>query len=139
MQVRRLGVAGVADVTNLLAPTDSAAGSYVDTSLPHVRIERIDTMRELDDCEVTIGLIERQTIRQLARNLIRQIVARGHDGAVRDRVDRLSVNAIVAAVNAAAAIGTFMAACNSPAVTPVVLLRFRATRSASPHPHRRYE
>ena len=92
--MRRLGVARVPDVANVIAAPHLISSTHSDASRFHVRIERISHMSDIQDDEIAVGLVKRKAVRQLTRQLVSEIVAGCDYGPVCYRKNRSTINMI---------------------------------------------
>ena len=92
MQMRRAGVARIADISQHGALPHRTRLCHV--LLLQVGIERVCAIVELEHHMISVRLVDRQTIRQLAGRLVREIVAPGNHRSVRYGVNRLAVDVV---------------------------------------------
>jgi hypothetical protein len=92
--VRRLGVARVPDVANVIAVPHSISSAQSHASRFHVRIECISSMSNIQDDEIAVGLFNRKAVRQLTGQLINEIVAGCDHRPVCYRKNRSTINMI---------------------------------------------
>ena len=87
MQVRRIGIAGVAERGDHLSGGELIADLHLDAAGLEVRVEGVVAVADVLHDVVAAVLVERQPGRTLPRDLLGQAVDHADDGPVGHRVD----------------------------------------------------
>src|SRR5438094_80100 len=96
--MRRLAIATVADSADLIAAPNPIASRDSNASRLHMRVERISSASDIQDCEVAVRLIDGKAIGKFTRYLIGKIVARGDHNRVGHGENGGTINMIAARV-----------------------------------------
>src|SRR5215210_4879004 len=96
--MRCLAVAAVANSANLITTPNPIASRHPNASRLHVRVARISSASDIQDCEVAVRLIDGKPIGKFTRHLIGEVIARGDHDRIGHSENRPTVNVIAARV-----------------------------------------
>src|SRR5262249_34335307 len=96
--MRRLGVSTIANGANAIATPNPFASRDPNASRLHMRVERIRSVSNVQDCEVTVSFVDGKPFRKLTRHLLGKVIACcDHDG-VGHGENRLTIDMITARI-----------------------------------------
>src|SRR5215208_2631777 len=98
MQVRRHAVTGVADEAEAVAAPDDVTCPDSDAARLHMRIENEAATADVENNEVSVGLVNWQVRRKRPGDLLGKVIARGDDCTIRDRQNRFAEDAVASRI-----------------------------------------